>query len=538
MKDLRERLHDAPASLSVQRFPKALDSLFRVMFESRFEPDAMHTYMNQTYSESGEELLDVMGDWLAVKGRDAQGKCAEGNGLRRQDWDELFALASAWMQLYQRGSRMTACGKYLPWYDYRKHRFQRLKIEPKSFPAQCPPEQFWPNLQRGFLYAYGDMLDGSDFPVAPEALADGAQSFPQAENVEDVLNSAYNLLDEAVTNKLGTIPPKALVEISLGPFECIELSEGPDVVHVVFRTAGGAFALGSVNMAEKEHIVPIPGESYGLSAELRQRIDAGVFLLLSAIIRDFWVVETRESVFAHRVESQRRPGAPTDAEKPRVVYLPRVKYVAQPNIERCNSELSHHERRAHWVRAHLRRVEQPSEYQLILATRYGLQVPTGYTFVRPHERGKKKRDVIYRSKSALQCLYTVVAESGPRTPAHWFRFERDVHDLMKALGFEVEHVSVSRSGDNGVDVYARKGVDLEEVNWIIQCKCWRQKKKVSPAHVRELLGALQNYPAGTRGMIVTTSDFTSGAVEFAREVGIRTMNGTEFLQLVQKVRAN
>ncbi|HYV34760.1 MAG TPA: restriction endonuclease [Gemmataceae bacterium] len=114
----------------------------------------------------------------------------------------------------------------------------------------------------------------------------------------------------------------------------------------------------------------------------------------------------------------------------------------------------------------------------------------------------------------------------------WFQFERDVYSLMGALGFSVQHVSAAKAGDGGVDVYASKGDDLEEVNWVIQCKCWR--RKVGPSVVQNLIGALADYPAGTRGMIVTTSMFTRQANEKADKHNIRLMDGTEFLERINK----
>ena len=103
---------------------------------------------------------------------------------------------------------------------------------------------------------------------------------------------------------------------------------------------------------------------------------------------------------------------------------------------------------------------------------------------------------------------------------------------MERLGFEVEHVAASRRGDQGVDVYARKGADLDEICWVIQCKCYAPKHKVGPGAIRELIGTLQGYPGGTRGMLVTTSSFSTGAKDKAKEANIRLINGEEFVRLL------
>jgi hypothetical protein len=263
------------------------------------------------------------------------------------------------------------------------------------------------------------------------------------------------------------------------------------------------------------------------------RIESGIKLLLAAIIRDFWVVENREAVFEEHPRAACRGPKPT-SDEPRVVYIPRVQYVGKPNTDRCEKELDQQERRSHQVRPHLRKAANPSPFQVQLADRYGLFVPLGYTFVKPHERGKGKRDIVYRSRSALQSLYTE-SVVGATVPSRWFQFERDVHKLMESLGFDVEHIASARRGDSGVDVYATKGSGLDEVQWVIQCKCWKPSRKVHPNTVRELIGVLSEYPNGVRGMIVTTSSFSAGAIATADGANIKLVDGKEFISLIPTV---
>ncbi len=105
---------------------------------------------------------------------------------------------------------------------------------------------------------------------------------------------------------------------------------------------------------------------------------------------------------------------------------------------------------------------------------------------------------------------------------------------MEKQGFEVQHRAAARNGDQGVDLYATKGADLEAVNWIIQCKCYHLGHPIGPDKLRELHGVVMTYPPGTRGMIVTTSSFTSGARALASELSIRLMDGAEFAQRVKR----
>jgi len=104
---------------------------------------------------------------------------------------------------------------------------------------------------------------------------------------------------------------------------------------------------------------------------------------------------------------------------------------------------------------------------------------------------------------------------------------------MAAMGFSVEHVAASRHGDHGVDIYATKGHDLDQINWVIQCKCWHPKRKIPPNVIRELVGVLAGYPHGTRGMVVATCKFSPGAIEAAAAASIRLIDGEEFMKLTQ-----
>jgi hypothetical protein len=249
------------------------------------------------------------------------------------------------------------------------------------------------------------------------------------------------------------------------------------------------------------------------------------------------VVEEREKVFATApVPKAIRRQVSEPEGTTRIVYLPRVRYKIPPDVERCMSALEHLERRRHFVTAHLRKTEHASQEQIQLARLYGFVVPTGYTFVRPHERCSKEVEVIYRSRSALQSLYEVEERpAGGAGPAHWFQFERDVTSVMHGLRYDVQHVAAGRHGDQGIDVYATKGEAERVENWVIQCKCYSPHRKVGPSVVRELRGVLSKYQ-GARGMIVTTSTFTAGAVNEATKAGIRMIAGDEFSRLCRQHR--
>ncbi len=103
---------------------------------------------------------------------------------------------------------------------------------------------------------------------------------------------------------------------------------------------------------------------------------------------------------------------------------------------------------------------------------------------------------------------------------------------MDNMGFEVEHIGASKrgTGDGGIDLVAIRGKeqDLDEVAWVISCKCYKPENKVGPGEIRDLIGALDGFPRGTRGMVVTTSTFTFQANQTAQRANIRLMDGSEF----------
>mgnify|MGYP003390185457 CR=1 FL=1 len=432
-------------------------------------------------------------------------------------------------------SWFSECGKRFPWIDSQSKvgEICTFDITPHEFPEWFPPENYWKCVVWDLKYELGRILTGGDVPLDVREWKKDRSLFPRASENDEVSNLANNLLDDAIEHKTWTIPRRAIVEQQIGIFTHIELHELGGNVFCVFRTAKGECYAAAVCPARHvgTFIVPAGIEE---DVDTTRAIEVGVHMLLCAVIRDFWVVEERERVFGVKRQTFQRGRRPILNEEPRVVYLPRIKYTASANPTEATKELGYPERRTHSVAPHLRRVGIASDSQLILAQRYGFDVPEGFTFVRPHLRGKGQINVVYKSRSALQSLYQAdVKIAGDATTVDWFEFERDVANLMAKLGFQVQHVAASRHGDNGVDVFATKGSDFDRVNWVIQCKCWKPTRKISPSTVRELCGVLADYPHGTRGMIVTTSSFSSGARDAAVASDIRLVDGEEFAKLIE-----
>lgn len=108
-------------------------------------------------------------------------------------------------------------------------------------------------------------------------------------------------------------------------------------------------------------------------------------------------------------------------------------------------------------------------------------------------------------------------------------FERQVHALLKKMGFEAE---VTRaSGDGGIDIIAHSRDHITGGKYIIQCKDW--SKPVGEPPVRDLYGVVTAENAN-KGILITTSTFTAPALKFAEGKPLELIDGTKFSILLKQ----
>ena len=433
-------------------------------------------------------------------------------------------------------SEFTQCGLRVPLLDGRDLRFRQL--QPDAWGGN-DPATYWPRLHGRLPGTWNTLITGADFPAdlrTPSGPLASMPVSPDRDGHESNLDAAEQLLTEAITSKKWTVPPQAVLEMRIGDFARVELRERGNIIDFALRTTSGEFSDGGIRLALNDYNIWWSGTERSASQEEHERrakSTGALFLLLAAMIRDFMVVDEREAVFQQRVSDRTTHMLSHDNGAPRVIYLPRVQYKRGADHDRlalCRTELNLEAvRAAHAVRAHIRKSAAASTEQLVMARRYGVEVPSGYTFVRPHDRGARVRDVIYRSRSALRCLYAHV--DSVIGQVHWFQFERDVAALMSAIGFAVEHVAASKSGDDGIDVYATRGYE----SWIIQCKCYALTRMVGPSVIRELIGtvAISEHQTKANWMVVTTSDFSTKARDVAERGNVRLVNGSQFAALLK-----
>ena len=101
-----------------------------------------------------------------------------------------------------------------------------------------------------------------------------------------------------------------------------------------------------------------------------------------------------------------------------------------------------------------------------------------------------------------------------------YQFEDYISNLFRRLGFEVE--ATSYSNDGGVDLVATYKQPVFSGKYIIQCKNWNGP--VGQPEVRDLYGVVMDQRAN-KGILITPSDYTQQAYDFANGKNIELING-------------
>jgi restriction system protein len=97
-------------------------------------------------------------------------------------------------------------------------------------------------------------------------------------------------------------------------------------------------------------------------------------------------------------------------------------------------------------------------------------------------------------------------------------FEELVAELLVRDGMEVQLTQASKDG--GRDILAMTSTEMGKHLYLVECKRYADENKVGVSIVRSLYGVVE-FEKATKGIIVTTSDFTRGAIEFGKMVESR-----------------
>lgn len=111
-------------------------------------------------------------------------------------------------------------------------------------------------------------------------------------------------------------------------------------------------------------------------------------------------------------------------------------------------------------------------------------------------------------------------------------FEELIAQLLAEIGFESIEVT-KHSGDGGIDV---RGVlqigDVIRIRMAVQAKKWNQKHRVQSPIIQQVRGSLGVHE---QGLIITTSDFSKGAIQEAslsNKTPVALMNGEQLVALL------
>jgi hypothetical protein len=111
-------------------------------------------------------------------------------------------------------------------------------------------------------------------------------------------------------------------------------------------------------------------------------------------------------------------------------------------------------------------------------------------------------------------------------------FEWLVGELFRREGWVVEETGRQGGPDGGIDLRLTKGNERRTV----QCKRWTSWQ-VGVADVRAFAGALvADGPAGSGGIFVTLSDFTTAAQEAARRLNLTLLDNHDLYGRIESVR--
>jgi hypothetical protein len=234
----------------------------------------------------------------------------------------------------------------------------------------------------------------------------GEDASPTEGDLEQAQSHILQFLSEAYALKTAVIPPGAYHPIDGGNLlAAVRLHEFSPEVAETFVTHDGSFFVLTARPDEgvwKLHVKRPeklrselrdsleqdgtlkrlstdvdPGEILEAEVEKVTRpVEVGLALFVSALIRDFWVVEQRETIFSEIRQARKVAKLHSERLKAVTIYLPRVRYVRRLTAE-SSAHLADSSRRPHEVSEHIRRCANANPQQVALAKALGFYLPEG-----------------------------------------------------------------------------------------------------------------------------------------------------------------
>lgn len=116
-----------------------------------------------------------------------------------------------------------------------------------------------------------------------------------------------------------------------------------------------------------------------------------------------------------------------------------------------------------------------------------------------------------------------VAEAFEKVPTG---FEHLCAEILQNLGGHVRITPPVKDGGYDLDIW------YQSHRYLAECKCYMPENKIGRPHLQKLVGA--NAVEHADGLIfITTSSYTDDAKEYARQVGMRLVDGDDFTYLMR-----
>lgn len=130
--------------------------------------------------------------------------------------------------------------------------------------------------------------------------------------------------------------------------------------------------------------------------------------------------------------------------------------------------------------------------------------------------GMSPSEIIDYAKKEIDCVLRdeLITQLINVTP---YRFEEIVMDILEKMGYgNIErNVVTKKSNDEGIDgIVTEDQLGFDKI--YVQAKKWSEGNLVSRGEVQKFLGAIAGQ-GGTKGVFITTSDFTKGAKEYVEK---------------------
>ena len=365
-----------------------------------------------------------------------------------------------------------------------------------------------------------------------------AFEFSSIDNDKVLDDNLEKILNEAINNKIYTIPYGAIVEIDDPIFRFIQIFEDKDKIKFIVFDKDSRFLYEELdlNTQKFQNFIFNFNTFRDKDEESKFNHRKNFYTIFTTLVRDFWTVIERERNLGP-IRQKFLNNHEERINKKRIIYLQRIKYTGPQNTSEINKELKMLSNSKGGWRTHsvmkLREGFKPAPLQILLAQKCGVLVPEGHTFKKAHSWGRKDRsdaEVTYRSRNLTGMFFLskqTIEKAEEIVSMSPLRFEEFCHEYVLKNGW---NETVTRVTDDGIDVEAYKQLSEGKIiRLFAQCK--HHKRNINKDVIRELIGTkvIEDKDYETELMVITSGKFASGAIEVANKNNVKLVDGNELL---------